>query len=236
MIHPDALLGFSLAQKKLLVATYDKAWKAGVAAYVLLGKDGYVPPTSPQPHRRAVALAPALHSVNRIVGEIQAQVPDAAALTAARAAVTAGTVSAADEAWYAITEQLAGWWQTNEWRLNAGESAAWAGEQAGFGEAAAADGMLLDWVNDGDDRVCGDCEILPSMGPLPLEQWPTTPGAGDTECNVGCRCSFDVAGSMLPGDSVLMQLSPDQQASVDAILGRREAALNGLLPDLALLG
>lgn len=36
------------------------------------------------------------------------------------------------------------WLDSNEWRLTAGESVAWAGDQAGYAQAANEDGQLLE--------------------------------------------------------------------------------------------
>lgn len=261
---PQALAAFSLAQKRLLVATYNEAWRRGVRNYqpgdrefdpvaeaarerdeaLLVGaallvaraRRQYVPPVGPDQYRRAIALAPALHGVNSMVGQLATVTPTQDHVDAATAAVADGTIEPAAASRYALHQAVADWVGSNDWRLAGGESAAWAGEQSGFGEAADTGGQLLDWVTDGDDRVCEDCDVLGGMGPMPLEEWPTTPGAGDTECNVGCRCSWDVAAEMPSSDSYqAYPLSSDQQATSDAILGRRSAALDGLAPDMALL-
>lgn len=264
MLKPDALGNFAVAQKRLLVATYNAAWQTGVHNYAPAPREldpaaeadrdrdeallagaallasrrmrSYRPPTSPDSYRRAVAVAPALRGVNAMTAELSTLTPTPADVRAAAEAVAAGTVSPADEAWQGVVEMLSGWASDNAWRLTAGESVAWAGEQAGYAEAANSDGMLLEWVTEGDDRVCLDCEMLGTMGPMPLEEWPSVPGSGDTACNVGCRCSFDVAAVMPASDSYMpVTPTPDQQAAVDSILGRRETALNGLMPDAAVL-
>lgn len=264
MLHPDALAAFALAQKRLLVSTYNDAWHQGVANYPASGRPvdeqaeqskerdeatltgaallaarrrrQYVPPTLPEQYRRAIAVAPALNGVNNMVGELSTLAPSQAHLDAAQAAVQDGAIAPADAPSYALTEALANWVAANDWRLNAGESVAWAGEQAGYGEAANAAGDLLEWETEGDDHVCADCEALGEMDAMPLSEWPTTPGAGDTECDVGCRCGFSVAATMPSTDTFQSYpLGADAQAVTDAILQRRSEALNGLMPDAALL-
>ena len=46
------------------------------------------------------------------------------------------------------------------------------------------------WVDRRDRRECEDCARLGRLGWLPLEQMPTTPGAGATACLGHCRCSL----------------------------------------------
>jgi hypothetical protein len=65
---------------------------------------------------------------------------------------------------------------------------------------------------------------------MALSEWPTTPGAGDTECNVGCRCSLEAA-DLGPGDEV-PQLSVDQQATVDAVAQVRSERMDAQVMDL----
>jgi hypothetical protein len=71
---------------------------------------------------------------------------------------------------------------------------------------------------------CNDCDELGDMPPMPLADWPTTPGSGDTECDVGCRCCMIVADDQeLPGGE-LPALSEDQEGTLSRIAeGRREA-------------
>jgi hypothetical protein len=94
-------------------------------------------------------------------------------------------------------------------------------------EAAAADGMLLEWLPEADDHVCADCEGLGALPPMPLGDWPTTPGSGDTACSVGCRCVLQVSVDQeLPGGE-LPALTEDEEALVSRIAQARE------LPGLA---
>lgn len=253
MLHPDALASFAQSQKALVVATYNQAWHRGVASYpppdrphdaeaesarqhdeeLLTGaallaarrRRQYVAPAHPDQYRRAIAVAPALSGVNSMVVELSTLSP------------TPEQIAGAADAQGALAEAMAQWAETNSWRLNGGESAAWAGEQAGYGEAADAAGDLLDWQTEGDDHVCDSCDALGSMGPMPLGEWPTTPGAGDTDCAVGCRCSLESVSAFLAGDTYQPQsLTDDQQAAVNQILDTRSSALDGLMPDMAMLG
>jgi hypothetical protein len=88
--------------------------------------------------------------------------------------------------------------KTNGWLLAAGASVAWAGEQAGYAEAAAADGLLLSWELDPRAHHCETCPKLAALPPMPLDQWPTLPGAGGTECEQGCRCSLRAVPAARP--------------------------------------
>lgn len=241
MLPPEAVYRFADRQKWLLRHTYDQSWQRGVASYepdpdpaqepslprslAITGLTGaallavyrryaYVPPQSPDPVTRAVALAPSFQGINRMASELASPVTLAAL----------GTGS-----------DVAGWAETNAWRLDAGASVAWAGEQAGFAEAANADGqMLYQWMSAGDNRVCDDCEMLSSFPPMALGDWPTSPGAGDTTCNVGCRCSWDIFGQQLP-DNYTPSLSPEQQGLIDTISERQLQALQDMMPDAAYL-
>jgi hypothetical protein len=252
MLHPAALNAFAARQKTLIVATYNQGWLRGVENYqpadrpydpdaesnrdrdeasltgaALLASRRlrqYVAPTAADAYRRAIAVAPALNGVNHMVAQLSTLSP------------TAEQIAAASSPIDAMNAAVAQWAGDNSWRLTGGESAAWAGEQAGFAEAADTGGDLLEWDNEGDDKVCESCDALGSMDPMPLSEWPTTPGAGDTDCNVGCRCSFDVAATMPSTDAYQSYPFTDaQQSAVDQILNTRAQALTGLMPDAALL-
>lgn len=228
MIQPDTLALFALAQKKLLIETYDKAWHAGA------GNHGGQKPPGPDELRRALALALAFASVNKMAHSLGSLTPSVANQQAAADAVAAGTTS--DESRYAMQQALNDWVDQNAYRFAGGESVAWAGEQAGYAEAASVAGDLLDWDDTGDDHECEDCQVLATMGPLPLEEWPTTPGAGGTECSVGCRCSMS-AVSVPDGadDAHDYPLTTDQQTTANKVINARSGALDQLMPDMALL-
>ena len=131
---------------------------------------------------------------------------------------------------------LSSWVDTNAYRLDAGASVGWAGEQAGYAEAADADGQFLyAWTSVGDTHVCPDCELLSGFPAMALGQWPTSPGAGDTECSVGCRCTWDIWPVPLPADYV-PNLSADQQALADTLADRQLQALSDMLAEAAYLG
>ena len=198
---------------------------AGTAAALLTRRERpYQPPLAPVAEVRARALTPALAGLDRMAGELQHITPTPAQLQAAEDAIRAGTIESEDAVSYALALAAREWVEGNEWRLNAGESVAWAGEQDGYGQAANEDGQLLEWLTEADDRVCDDCSELGDMPPMPLSEWPTTPGAGDTTCDVGCRCCMIVADDQeLPGGE-LPALSEDQEATLSRIAeGRREA-------------
>lgn len=248
MIHPEAILRFADQQKKLLRKTYDEAWLQGVHSYIpdddpdkepslprdmaVAGLSGspllnvrrqykYQAPNHPSAVYRAVALAPAFIGIASMVGEI-VSIMDAASPYVESAN---GDISLA----------LTNWTETNSWRLDNGDSVAWAGEQAGYAEAADADGQYLyGWMTVGDNRVCSGCELLSSFPPMPLGMWPTAPGAGDTDCGPGCRCSWDVWGDPLPVDYV-PYLTSDQQALSDQLATQQAQTITDLMPDAVYL-
>lgn len=213
MTDPSAILRFADAQKALLARTYDEAWAEGVASYEpdadpeapaeeesllpviaaggaagLLGRRQrkYRAPSVPDADRRHAALVPAVKGLDKMAEELHQAVPTSEQMQAATDAALAGRIATENIGNYAQALAVAAWLESNEWRLRAGESVAWAGEQAGYGQAAEEDGQLLDWESEGDSRVCDDCLALSTMPPAPLSDWPTTPGAGDTVCSVGC--------------------------------------------------
>jgi hypothetical protein len=84
------------------------------------------------------------------------------------------------------------------------------------------DGQLLEWLGEADDRKCPDCDGLDALPPMPLADWPTTPGSGDTACDVGCRCVLHVSGDGLAPGEQLPALSEDEEALVSRIAEARE--------------
>jgi hypothetical protein len=165
------------------------AGATGAAVLAALRMYPYKAPKQPDALRRAAALAPAFASLDRMAGEL-------ATLSPSTDAIDQGN---ADES---FASALLGWAVSNGWRLDAGESTAWAGESSGFAEAATQDGQLLEWIDSGDDHECADCEVLAGMPPAPLSDWPCQPGDGVTECHSGCRCSLDVSDQqVVPGDT-----------------------------------
>lgn len=158
----------------------------GVAAILHARAQPYRAPSTPDPSLMNRAVSPAVKSVDRMAAELQQVIANHQQLQAAEDAIRAGTIPAEDLATYALGLAAREWTERNSWRLTAGESVAWAGEQAGYGQAAEADGQLLEWVTEADDHVCEDCESLGALPPMPLSEWPTLPGMGDTICNVGC--------------------------------------------------
>ncbi len=226
MIAPEAIYRFLAAQKHLLRRTYDAAWQTGVANYqpdqdpdsepstprhvAEAGLAGaallairraykYVPPASPDPVRRAVALAPAFRSLNAMHTELAELSPANVAQSqlATIAAVDSGGKGLSHED--ATAQAFDDWMGSNAWRLDNGDSVAWAGEQSGGAEAADADGQLLQWTGADDDRECDDCRELSAMPPLPLSEWPAQPGDGSTECNVGCFAAGTIVEGRVEG-------------------------------------
>jgi predicted ABC-type ATPase len=86
-------------------------------------------------------------------------------------------------------------------RLDQASAVAWSGEQTGYGEAAQATDTPVAWITEADDHVCGDCAGYGEMDPMPFDEWPTVPGAGETECSYGCRCSMEAADTADSTDS-----------------------------------
>lgn len=248
MLPPEAVLAFADRQKKLLRKTYDDGWRKGVSAYqpdpdpqqnpslpyelaaaglggvALLGvkrKYQYVAPTHPDPIRRVVALAPSFNGVNTMIGQLNA--------------VVSGESPEIYEAGGDYGEALAQWIAANGWRLDAGDSVAWAGEQAGYAEAADADGQLLfSWITEGDSRVCSDCDLLSTYPPMPLSDWPTAPGAGDTECGPGCRCSWDTWDGAV-SQFYSPRLSDQQQELANTLAQQQAEAISSMISDVAYL-
>ena len=157
-----------------------------------------------------------------MAGELQQLTPTADHFQAAQAAARSGLVDAGDMSTYVEALAASDWAQSNAWRLDAGESVAWAGQQTGYAEAADTDGQLLEWLPESDEHVCEDCGSLGDLPPMPLSDWPTTPGAGDTDCNVGCRCVLQVADEQLGPNGEPPALSQAQEDLVSRIAQGRE--------------
>jgi hypothetical protein len=242
LLSPVAIERFRRKQRQLLHDTYDAAWAAGVAAYepddsqrdqatdeqtatlvglgtavALLARrvKPYVPPEAPEETRKGRALERALAGVERMTGELATLAPGPG---------------------QTLSDAVSSWADSNAYRLDAGDSVAWAGEQNGYGEAANADGMLLEWQTESDERVCQDCEALGTLPPMPEEDWPTTPGSGGTECEVGCRCSLEAAAPPAgilnvddPGSLLqLVDLTSDDENVLARIAGKAGPSLPAL--------
>jgi hypothetical protein len=262
VIPPAAIQQFTERQRQLIHDTYDRAWQQGVAGYepdaepeqptprhLHRGEEAsltgaallrarsqrrYRPPTAPDAARRQTALAGALRSTEVMAGELATLGPSPEHMAQAEQEADEGGNAGVDLATAALALAVADWAESNAYRLDAGESVAWSGEQAGYAEAADADGQLLQWQDEGDDHVCADCEGMAELGPLPLEDFPTTPGAGDTECNVGCRCGLEATG--VPVEDQLAPLSEDEEAVLSKVAGQAQERLDQLAPQFATTG
>jgi hypothetical protein len=244
-VNPSAIARFREAQSRLLGETFDRAWRHGVASYQpeeesqrpLPPEDThphvtaaagvaalaacrlrrYRAPSTPDPVRRDRALEPATASLDKMADELHQVAPTSEHVQAAEAAARSGAIDARDMPSYADALAVQDWAESNAWRLNAGDSVAWAGEQAGYSEAADADGQLLEWLPEADHHVCADCEGLGALPPMPLSDWPTTPGVGDTACSVGCRCVLQVSADQTLPDGEPPALSEDEEQLVSRI-------------------
>lgn len=261
MIPPAAIQRFTEQQRQLIHDSYDQAWRRGVQGYepdadpdeptpehqyageeasltgaALLrarSRRSYEAPTQPDMARRQQALAGALKSTERMAGELATLSPEPKHQVAAQTEVDDGKLPVESVTAGALALAVAGWAESNAYRLDAGASVAWAGEQAGYAEAANTDGQLLQWQSEDDDSVCEDCADLESMGPLPLEDFPTMPGDGATECDAGCRCSLEaVAISMLPGDE-LAPLGDEASAALEKVAGQAQERMDKSMPEVA---
>jgi hypothetical protein len=197
--HPAVVAAVGLGAAATLLAKRRRAYRA---------------PVEPHAGRKARALAAATSSVDKMTAELATLAPSSADLAATDAAIARGELPAEDRARDALSRAIAAWADRSAGRLDAGASAAWAGEQDGYAQAANADGMLVEWVAESDERVCQDCEALAGLPPMPAEDWPSTPGDGSTECNVGCRCTLDDVDA-LPSD-----LTPAEHDVVGRIADR----------------
>jgi hypothetical protein len=264
MIDPIAIQRFTERQRQLVHDTYDQAWRQGVEGYepdtdpedpspehqhrgeeasltglsLLKARANriYGPPEAPDPNRRQQALAGPLRSTERMASELAQLSPKPAHVAEAQAEVDAGKIAVEALTAAALANAIADWAESNAYRLDAGVSIAWAGEQAGYAEAADTDGKLLQWVDEGDEKVCGDCQSLADLGPLPLEDFPTMPGDGATECDQGCRCSLDAVDvETLPGDQIA-PLGEEETTVIDKIAGQAQERMDKLAPEFAMTG
>lgn len=265
MISPKAIQHFTERQRQLVHDSYDQAWQQGVTGYtpnadpedptpvhqhageestlsgaMLLAaraQRAYTPPDAPDMARRQQALAGALASTDKMASELATLSPDPEQMEAAQQEADAGKIPLELVAATALGYAVAQWAESNSSRLDQGASVAWAGEQAGYAEAADQNGKLLNWADTGDDVECGDCEELAAMGPMPLEDFPTTPGDGATECNAGCRCSLEAVpvewleyGS---AQEAVPALSEGDSATLERIAGQARERMDKLAPAFA---
>lgn len=264
MIARSAIQRFSESQRQLVHDAYDEAWRQGVAGYqpdddpqqpssrdqhqaeeatlsgvaLLRARTGraYVAPSSPDMQRRQVALAGPLASTDRMAVQLAQVAPGQQHFDQADQAVQSGEIDATRVTVFALGLAVADWAQSNSYRLDLGDSVAWAGEQAGYAEAADTDGKLLSWQSEDDDSVCEDCSELEAMGPLPLSDFPTMPGDGATECSQGCRCSVEAVDvGPVAGDS-LTPLSDEQNAAIEKIAGQAQQRMDATAPSFAAYG
>jgi len=200
----------------------------------------YQPPGSPDFERRQIALAGALKSTEKMAGELAQLSPEQEHVEEAQLELEAGNADtdfgAEGLGLAALANAVAQWAESNAYRLDAGASVAWAAEQAGYAEAADTDGKLLQWIDEGDDKVCGDCQALDELGPLPLADFPTMPGDGATECDAGCRCSLEAVDiESLPSDQ-LAPLGEEENTVLDKIAGQVQERMDNLAPNFAVTG
>ena len=200
-MNPGAIERFHAAQSRNLEQTYDHAWRQGVASYepqdpepapdknpavatapvgtgaALLTRrqQAYREPAAPDAARRARALEPASAGLAKMTDELHQLTPTQEHMQTAEAAARSGEIDAGDMDAYAEALAAGDWLESNAWRLDAGDSVAWSGEQAGYAEAADADGQLLEWLPESDEHVCEDCGSLGELPPMPLSDWPTRP-------------------------------------------------------------
>lgn len=208
MTPHEAATRWNRRQVRILANAYAQAWDAGANTYrtqhaTPLGTSvRKAQPTRPDAKVMGRALGPAIVSLTNMTAALATIVP------------TAAQISAAGGATAAIAVAMATYLEVNAWRLAGGASVAWAGEQAGYVQAADADGLLLSWQLGGA-KPCADCPELAALPPMPLDQWPTLPGEGETECNVGCRCSMVAVGMQAP-----QPLTAEQQQTLSRIASK----------------
>lgn len=189
MTAQQAAAGWQQRQAQAIRQAYTAGWQAGVQSYgsqyatppMLATPLAAAPPTQPAAQAMSRALAPALASLAAMAAQIAVLLP----------AVAGGA---------ALVEVVQEYLEHNAWRLAGAASVIWAGEMAGYAQAADRDGLLLEWELDPNPAVehCADCPALASLPPLPLALWPTLPGEGLTPCNVGCRCSLRAVAAPVP--------------------------------------
>jgi hypothetical protein len=251
-MNQGAVARWHAAQSRLLSETYDRSWRQGVASYepdedpaprstptnknegpapALVAGAGllarraraYHAPAQPEETAKAEALGPAANGLRRMAGELLTLTPTAEHVGQGAALARTGELGMEEIGAHAEALALDEWLAANEARLAGGDSVAWAGEQRGYAEAADADGQLLEWLPEADERVCEDCEGLGDLPPMPLSDFPTTPGSGDTACSVGCRCVLQVADDQTLGPGgESTPLTESQEDMVSEIAERRE--------------
>lgn len=196
-------------QARILARSYVKAWHTGQQAYrtqtvtpLATTAATTPPPTGPAAQQMGRALAPALAGLATMAAQVASVIPTAVLL-------------AENSVEVAYRLAVRGFLLSNAWRLAAGVSVIWAGEQLGYAQAANADGLLLAWELDPRASHCQDCPALAALPPMPLSEWPTLPGEGATACNVGCKCSLQAVAATRP------VLTPDQQLVVARVAARQ---------------
>lgn len=207
MTPHQATVRWQQRQQQILMQAYVKAWQTGARNYrstgatPTAGSGAGAQPTRPNAQQMQRALHPALASLASTAAGALSIIPTAEQIAAA-AGVTA-----------ALPLAMIQYLTAEAFRLAGGASVAWAGEQAGYAQAAAADGQLLRWQLDGAAKHCADCPALAALPPMPLDQWPTLPGEGATDCNAGCKCSMVAAGSIAPPPLTGAQLQELQRVA-----------------------
>lgn len=186
MTPHEAIVQWQQRQQQILMRSYAKAWQTGAQNY----RSGTATPASvrgagqqpTRPNGLAMqrALQPAFASLASTTAGALMVVPTAAGQT--------------------LQAAMIAYLAAQAYKLAGGTSVAWAGEQAGYAQSAAADGQLLRWQLDGAAKHCADCPALAALPPMPMDQWPTFPGEGATECNVGCFApGVKVSGDFVAG-------------------------------------
>lgn len=211
MTPAQASAAWQQRQAKTLKQTYTAGWKTGVRNYQSQHATppataaATAAPTVPAAAPMQQALTPALTSLARMGAQLAIIVPTVVQLAAAGTAIAAIALAARE------------WLQANAYLLAGGVSAAWAGEQHGYAQAANADGLLLDWELDPRAEHCSDCPALAALPPLPLGVWPTLPGDGATECATGCKCSMRAVAADAP------VLTAEQEQTLLRVASKRPA-------------
>lgn len=178
MTVQQAAAAWQQRQLALLAAAYQQAWRQGQANFYAQHPtqraQTATPATVPVKPVRAPmsrALAPALLSLSRMAAQLATILPTLPGGVTLAAAATA-------------------YLQANAWRLAGAVSILWAAEQAGYAQAAHANGMLLEWELEPRAAHCATCPALAALPAMPFDQWPTFPGEGLTDCRTGCKCSM----------------------------------------------
>lgn len=212
MTPAEAAQTWMQRQAAILRKTYEAAWRSGAQSFSSETATPVVsataartpPPKQPSPAEMRKALGPAMVSLANMAAAIAALPTTAAAVTAA------GEVT--------LVSLLTGYLKSNAYRLAGGVSTAWAGEQAGYVQHAAAEGLLLEWELDSSVvHHCNDCPDLARLPPMALDQWPTLPGDGGTECGAGCHCSMRAVAAPPP------VLTAEQHEALSRVGNRQQA-------------